>query len=415
MARALVLLLLAALAGPAHAAPNSTAARPPAAGPTDFSPAAGRCGVCHPAERVQFDRSRHAEEEVRCVSCHGGDDGTLDQRAAHGGGFRGHLARTEVPRLCSSCHSDETRMRPYNLPVDQYALYQTSAHGRRLAQGDTRVAVCTDCHRSHDVLPPQDPTSSVYALNIPRTCGTCHGDRALLQERKLRDVYGAYQRGVHGRELIGRGNRRAPNCTSCHGVHGAAPPNVGDVARVCGQCHTAERRYLGAGGHGAAGHGPGAKRPECGSCHDPHATENAQPERLARSCARCHEGQEAALRAGTRLWDDYQRAASTLDTAAALVERAEAIPIQTEDYRARLEEARTYLREALPAAHAVNEGMVAAYTTRASAVGEQIRHEIAGKLANLRTHRYVLILFWFYVLLTLYVLRRFRDQGPSRS
>jgi hypothetical protein len=44
-------------------------------------------------------------------------------------------------------------------------------------------------------------------------------------------------------------------------------------------------------------------------------------------------------------------------------------------------------------------------------VGQEVQKELEGKLANLRQHRYVLIAFWFYVLLTLFVLKRFRDQA----
>ena len=44
-------------------------------------------------------------------------------------------------------------------------------------------------------------------------------------------------------------------------------------------------------------------------------------------------------------------------------------------------------------------------------MGEEVQREIQGKLANLRQRRYVLIAFWFYVLLTLFVLKRFRDQA----
>ena len=151
--------------------------------PASSSAAAGRCGVCHPAERVLFEKSRHAQEDVHCVSCHGGDDRTLDQHAAHGAGFRGRPARQDIPKLCASCHASEERMRAYNLPVDQYALYQTSGHGKRLASGDTRVAVCSDCHGAHDILPPSDPASRVFRINIPKTCGSCHGDSVLMKSR----------------------------------------------------------------------------------------------------------------------------------------------------------------------------------------------------------------------------------------
>ena len=80
----LAIAVLLAFASPAHAQPATSPAPPPGEGS-----AAGRCGVCHPAERVQFETSAHAREQVRCVSCHGGDDRTLTQGVAHGSGFRG--------------------------------------------------------------------------------------------------------------------------------------------------------------------------------------------------------------------------------------------------------------------------------------------------------------------------------------
>jgi predicted CXXCH cytochrome family protein len=405
MKTTLAFLLLAATVTAVHAQTGTPA---PLAGPAAVTAASGRCGVCHPAERVQFEKSRHALESVRCISCHGGDDRSLEAGTAHGTGFRGRPSRQDIPRLCATCHADETRMRPYNLPVDQYALYQTSGHGQRLARGDRQVAVCSDCHGAHEILAPHDPASSVYQLNIPQTCGRCHGDRTAPGARGRQDVLKQYRSSVHARALFDQGNLRAPTCVSCHGVHGANPPNVGDIDKVCGQCHTAERRYYTAGEHAVT---RGGKRPECASCHEAHSVQAAQPERLASSCAGCHKGDTRRLDLGRRLWTDYRTAADEVDKAAAMVAKADAIPIQTEDYHARIEEARTYLREALPAAHSVQPEIVAGFTTRARAVGQEVQKELEGKLANLRQHRYVLIAFWFYVLLTLFVLKRFRDQA----
>jgi predicted CXXCH cytochrome family protein len=381
----------------------------PGSNPAPASAASGRCGVCHPSERVQFEKSRHAAESVHCTSCHGGDDKSLDTHVAHGGGFRGRPARQQIPALCASCHASEERMRAYNLPVDQYALYQTSGHGRRLAQGDTRVAVCSDCHGAHEILAPSDPASRVFTLNIPKTCGTCHGDSTLMRSRGKPEVLSQYMSSVHAHELFDKGNRRAPTCVSCHGVHGAAPPELGDIDKVCGQCHTAERRYFAAGPHRAALMAAGL--PECASCHGDHAIQRALPERLASICADCHgdTGPQRAL--GNRLWTEYHTASLEVEKAASLIEKADAVPIETEDYRARLEEARTYLREALPAAHNVNEDVVSGLTVRARSVSSEIEHDIVTKLGNLRTRKFVLILFWFYVLLTVLVLRRFRDRS----
>jgi hypothetical protein len=48
-------------------------------------------------------------------------------------------------------------------------------------------------------------------------------------------------------------------------------------------------------------------------------------------------------------------------------------------------------------------------------VGAEIEHEIYAKLGNLAVRKFVLILFWFYVLLTIVILRRFRSRGSGRS
>ena len=75
---------------------------------------------------------------------------------APGNGFRGAIvAARRCPALCARCHSDEKRMRPYDLPVDQYDALPDVA---RTASGSRRatraVAVCSDCHGTHDILAP---------------------------------------------------------------------------------------------------------------------------------------------------------------------------------------------------------------------------------------------------------------------
>ncbi|MEE9218636.1 MAG: cytochrome c3 family protein, partial [Acidobacteriota bacterium] len=140
----------------------------------------GRCGTCHPDIRVLFERSIHAAEGAVCTDCHGGNSNTLVVEQAHRGKFGARPARKNIPKLCARCHSDIVRMKPYNLPADQLALYQTSRHGQLLAQGDERVAVCTDCHGVHDILSPRNPVSPVAPRNIPQTCGHCHGDSELM-------------------------------------------------------------------------------------------------------------------------------------------------------------------------------------------------------------------------------------------
>lgn len=374
--------------------------------------ASGRCGSCHPDERVAFEKSRHAGEEMHCTSCHGGNDQTVDEAAAHGGpGWRGKITRADDPKICASCHSDETKMQPYDLPVDQYDLYQTSGHGKGLAKGDGKVAVCSDCHGSHEVLSAHDPSSRTYVSNIPRTCGTCHGDSTLVRERKLKDTYHEYLGSVHAKSLFDKGNIKAPTCVSCHGVHGASPSDIKNVNKVCGRCHTAERRYFQAGPHAAA---MAAKQmAECSSCHGDHGITPSETARLATSCVKCHAKGTKEEVLGAALLADYQSAEDEIRKADALVAKADAVPLRTEDYKARIEEANTYLREALTAAHAVNAESMRGYTERARSVGEEIQTELEAKLQNITVEKVFLLVFWFYVIVTIGIIRRFRDADAA--
>ena len=385
----------------------------PSSGPV--TRASGRCGVCHPADRVTFEKGPHAAEGLHCTSCHGGDDQAVDEAAAHGGkGFRGRIARQDIPTLCASCHSDEKLMRPYDLPVDQYALYETSGHGQKLKQGDTSVAVCSDCHGAHDDLSAHDPASRVYVTNLPGMCGSCHGDTTRVHGAAAGhgpNPYEAYRSSVHAQELFDAGNRNAPTCVSCHGVHGAAPTNVGDVNKICGRCHTAERRYFLSGPHatGMALH----SLAECSSCHGDHAIQRRPMDDLATLCVKCHPTGSRDELLGHRLLADYRSASDAIQKAEAQVVRADAVPIQTDDYQARVEEARTYLREALIAAHAVDPEVMAGFTVRARSVGQEVESEVRGKLRNILIEKLALVIFWFYVLVTVGILRRFRDR-PNR-
>lgn len=381
----------------------------PAAGP-------GQCGVCHPDVRVAFESSIHHREGGDCTDCHGGDRGTLDVAKAHRGKFVARPARRDVPALCASCHSDVARMRPYNLPTDQHALYQTSRHGQRLASGDARAAVCTDCHGAHDILPPEDPASRVARRNIPATCGRCHGDSTLMARYGHRDdPHADYLRSVHASALLEAGNPRAPECTSCHGVHGAAPPGVGDVNKVCGGCHEPARRYFLEGPHGTGMRAAGL--PECAACHGNHAITPAGGRILEEVCGGCHAAGGPQADLGRKIDALYAGAREEIAGAAALIERAGSVPIDVEDYEARLEEARSHLTESLPASHSLSLEEVERHTLPARSIGEEIASEIHEKLADLRTRRFGLVLFWFYALLTVAVLvgrrRRWRaGAGP---
>jgi predicted CXXCH cytochrome family protein len=373
-----------------------------------------QCILCHPDVRVLFDRSRHHAEEVTCTACHGGNAQAITVEGAHGAGFRGIPKRRDIPALCATCHSNVEKMRPYNLPTDQLALYQTSRHGQLLAKGDERVAVCIDCHGAHEILPPEDPRSSTYLRNIPATCGKCHGDEKLMASYGLTgNPSEEFAAGVHGKLLLEKGNLAAPDCTRCHGAHGATPPGVGDVDKICGQCHAITRTYFLQGPHKAAMDKAGL--PECAACHAPHDNRPADVGMLDKVCLECHAADSAQVKLSLQMKTAYSSASEEIDQAHALVQRAEAIPLYVEDYQARLEESRTALLESLPVMHSLNLASVESLTGRGRGIAREVESELNGKLQGRRWRTVGLLVFWFYLLITLALLLRFRRKAVAES
>jgi len=377
-------------------------------------PRADMCGVCHPDVRVVFEASAHAVEGIRCSSCHGGDPAAATVPGAHRGDFRGVPRRRDTPELCAACHADVGRMRPYNLPTDSLALYQTSQHGRLLAKGDERVAVCTDCHGVHDIRRRSDPQGRVFPSNIPTTCATCHADAVLMARYGLKaEAYGDYAGSVHGKALLEKGDRSAPECTRCHGSHGATPPGVGDVDKVCGQCHAATRAFFLEGPHKRAMDEAGL--PECASCHEHHLVGPADLAFLESICLKCHDQNSSQEQMAKTLKTLFVGAADEIEQARVRVERAAAVPFYVEDYRARLEEARSSLTEAYPVMHALDVTRVQDLTSRARGIAREVESEVEAKLQALGWRRVGLLVFWFYLFLTVAVLVRFRRQAGRET
>jgi hypothetical protein len=249
------------------------------------------CADCHETEGKQFAASVHPAGGVTCRWCHGGEESYAVERAVversarllttrptvttrdaadasaafdHGRRFRGKASRYDVPERCGSCHSDVARMNPFGLPTDQWAQYRISGHGRALYERhDDRVAVCIDCHGTHEVLSPRDPASSVYPKNVPGTCGRCHADPVRMMGSQLSTrVVEEYRESVHGQGLLVRDDLGMPNCATCHGSHSAVPPGFRQIGDVCGRCHQQEnQRFL------QSFHAKFDLFPRCVGCH----------------------------------------------------------------------------------------------------------------------------------------------------
>jgi len=211
-----------------------------------------------------------------CASCHGSHGIRPPEEPLSA------VHPLKVPDVCARCHSDLAYMRAFTsarVRVDQLIEYRTSVHGRLLASGDTRVAVCSSCHGSHDILPGSDPHSRVHPVRVEETCGGCHADREYMKGYTLEgpdgaavpfptDQLDAYRRSVHRAALVEKGDLSAPTCNDCHGNHGATPPEVRVVVHVCKQCHSRPAElYEGSDLRADLDH---AGMPHCATCHEHH-------------------------------------------------------------------------------------------------------------------------------------------------
>jgi hypothetical protein len=247
--------------------------------PLDHPAAEGdsTCFECHVALddkhagiSEEWLESVHGEAGVGCEGCHGGDPNTdeMNQSMSPEVGFIGVPTRENTPATCGGCHSDVERMRQYNLPTDQYIKYMGSVHGTKLIEnGDTKVALCIDCHGVHDIKKASDPSAAVYPLNVPELCASCHSDAKLMEPYGIpTNQFAEYQESTHGRRVLEGQDVRSPNCASCHGSHAAQPPDDEEVVNVCGKCHTATQGYYEESLHSRLE----ANSPKCWSCHGTH-------------------------------------------------------------------------------------------------------------------------------------------------
>jgi hypothetical protein len=315
-----------------------------------------------------------------------------------GKGFKSKISKKDIPELCASCHSDVKKMTPYGLPTDQFDHYKVSQHGILLYQkGDTNVAVCTDCHGTHDILRKDNPKSRIYVDKVPSTCARCHSDSNLMKKYGIpSDQYEQYVKSVHGEALLEKGNLSAPNCARCHGTHGATPPGVSHVSDVCGQCHNKTREYFNQSPHKKAVLELGL--PECEMCHGNHEISRPGLETFDTACVNCHTPDSKGFKAGQNIRNLMQSAWDDLKKTERMLHEAEENGMYVEEENATLEEARTNLIQVVPVQHTLSIGMVEDYTEKASSISGGIREKIGQGFEDRRKRKLGVFLVWAIIL-----------------
>jgi len=296
------------------------------------------------------------EQIAQCITCH----------TAHGIlPVKDRLSPVNplnVVATCAKCHANASYMRDYSpsIAVDQVEKYRTSVHGMRNARGDGKTAQCASCHGSHNILSAKDVKSSVYAENLPTTCARCHSNAEYMREYGLpTDQFAKFSRSVHGRALLEKHDRGAPACNDCHGNHGAAPPGLESVSKVCGTCHALNADLFSSSPHKKAF--DERKLPECETCHGNHEIVAATEQLLGISkvavCSKCH--QPDTLKKGYVVAASMRMLIDSLDSsmqrASLLIDEAEQKGMEVSEAKYRLRDAHQARLQSRTMVHSFDE------------------------------------------------------------
>ncbi len=133
------------------------------------------CGTCHIKIYGQYRESIHGKalalgnkDAPVCTDCHG--EHTIQRPSVPSSSVN----PANVANTCGKCHAKIVIMKKYGINAEQVSTYKNSFHGIANEFGVLKAANCASCHTAHDILPPDDPRSSVNPKNIPKTCGRCH-------------------------------------------------------------------------------------------------------------------------------------------------------------------------------------------------------------------------------------------------
>jgi cytochrome c553 len=149
-----------------------------------------------------------------CVDCHGVHN-TLPASDTRSPVYPANVAST-----CARCHADAAYMKGYDIPTNQFALYEKSVHAQTLSGGDTSAPTCSTCHGNHGATPPG-------VSSVANVCGTCR----VMNEQ-------LFEKSPHQAPFAKLG---LPGCVQYHSNHEIVRPTdawAGTAPQsVCITCH----------------------------------------------------------------------------------------------------------------------------------------------------------------------------------
>ena len=147
--------------------------------------------------------------EADCLACHA--DKGLQDAAGHNISVDGETFAQSIhgSLKCTECHAD---IKDYPHPEKIAKVKCDTCHAGQASElagsvhSNAAEHPCTSCHGdAHAVFAKDDKRSAVYPLNVPKTCGACHGNNGMAEKHGLADVFPSYLDSIHGSALTKEG------------------------------------------------------------------------------------------------------------------------------------------------------------------------------------------------------------------
>lgn len=277
-------------------------------------PACVDCHQPHKARRVFYDQGMANKD---CMTCHERKDikASKDGRslfvdvAEYAGSKHG-------PKVaCSQCHSEvkSSHARPCDAITKKVDCaqchtevgeqYQKSTHGKLFAKKDDNAPTCKECHGTHGVKGKADPSSPIFAINVPSLCARCHqeGKKAAVRYKGTEhNIINHYTESIHGKGLAKSGLTVTAKCTDCHSSHMELPKsdtlstiNPQKIPTTCGKCHHGIEEKYSKSIHSRLVSTSDKPLPVCNDCHTAHTINRTDAEGfklgVITTCGKCHE------------------------------------------------------------------------------------------------------------------------------
>jgi len=123
--------------------------------------------------KALFDE--HNKDVPVCTDCHTSHEMKDPRTLAY---------HEKIPDMCSNCHADETVVNKYGLSTDVVKTYLSDFHGitlsfykkqrEELDKPARLIAVCTDCHGTHNIAGARGADYAVLKANLAMRCQQCH-------------------------------------------------------------------------------------------------------------------------------------------------------------------------------------------------------------------------------------------------